>query len=770
MAKSKAQKARAEGMRATLEMVKKTGKHTYDAIRDSPKKLSRLLTSPARKRLRPSSPHETSPVRYRIKFSFDPADCKNKDTDHNLSDTSIGAYENLRPWHIEISIPDASEPTQDQPEDTARTLHSKWTPPRTDKHRNDASPKGCSFFSLSGPPSSPPRGAAVSHTFKWKPATVEDAADDDAGSDVPSVATFPMPEPPELFSTPPTPPMPCSLPEIDRGEYAYGYGHDESDVKSDAVSIPEERAETPPSSACPSPVPSEELDYMDEEMSEEELAEFEAELKAQRSEIEVGSGDYPRPPCEDAGLRAAAGSGPDADGVHRRAPALADAREALKSAKTALRGELRGDPTWVGTRGVGYKPLVLDDFSRARLWGIRALLSLYTDENSLTHGHWGDSMLQAAIAMGRGKHCAREIAVLARQFIYDREILELNPYGKWTESMLMDEDLLNEIKLFLQSLGTEITAEKLRLYLCDPEVKRRHGIERDICHATACRYLHELGYRFSSPKVGQFVDGHERPDVVEYRDTIYLPAYFSYQDRVWVHNDDGNIENPPLGPRRVIFWYHDESVFYAHDRRRKTWVHKESTAKPYKKGEGYSYIVADYFSADFGWLKCPWTGRSARVSIKPGANRDGYFTNVEVREQARTAVALVKEIWPNYEHIFVYDNAPNHRKRPDDALSALNMPRAPSGSSAKFPDANLMGKRKKQAPDGTYVHDAHGKVEMEDVPMTEITAPPILLLHHYGTAKFHYCTASTDYCTVLEIVQGALYAFYMCFKVLARYN
>ncbi|KAJ7348577.1 hypothetical protein DFH08DRAFT_625428, partial [Mycena albidolilacea] len=55
----------------------------------------------------------------------------------------------------------------------------------------------------------------------------------------------------------------------------------------------------------------------------------------------------------------------------------------------------------------------------------------------------------------------------------------------------------------------------------------------------------------------------------------------------------------------VIIWYHDESIFYAHDRRHKTWYHKDSPAKPYPKGEGYSFMVADYFSSDFGWLRDP---------------------------------------------------------------------------------------------------------------------------------------------------------------------
>ncbi|KAF9515963.1 hypothetical protein BS47DRAFT_1263365, partial [Hydnum rufescens UP504] len=47
---------------------------------------------------------------------------------------------------------------------------------------------------------------------------------------------------------------------------------------------------------------------------------------------------------------------------------------------------------------------------------------------------------------------------------------------------------------------------------------------------------------------------------------------------------------------------HDESIFYAHDRRKLRWVHDNETPKPYAKGDGVSVMVADFVSADYGWL------------------------------------------------------------------------------------------------------------------------------------------------------------------------
>ena len=52
----------------------------------------------------------------------------------------------------------------------------------------------------------------------------------------------------------------------------------------------------------------------------------------------------------------------------------------------------------------------------------------------------------------------------------------------------------------------------------------------------------------------------------------------------------------------IVVWYHDESIFYAHDCHKIHWVHTSETAKPYAKGEGQSYMISDFISADYGWL------------------------------------------------------------------------------------------------------------------------------------------------------------------------
>ena len=52
-----------------------------------------------------------------------------------------------------------------------------------------------------------------------------------------------------------------------------------------------------------------------------------------------------------------------------------------------------------------------------------------------------------------------------------------------------------------------------------------------------------------------------------------------------------------------MLWFHDESTFYANNQRKTQWVHELETPTPYAKGEGHSLMVANFVSAEYGWLR-----------------------------------------------------------------------------------------------------------------------------------------------------------------------
>jgi hypothetical protein len=218
-------------------------------------------------------------------------------------------------------------------------------------------------------------------------------------------------------------------------------------------------------------------------------------------------------------------------------------------------------------------------------------------------------------------------------------------------------------------------------FLNTPEMLQRLKRKKTISLVTAQRWLRKMGYRWGYDPKGQYVDGHEREDVVDYRQKVFLPKMAELVKRtiLWGSKDGPSIDPEP-GVRRVIIWYHDESTFYAYDRRTRRWIHKNEKAKPYKKGEGYSLMVADFFSAEYGWCHSADGNKSTRVLFRAGKGRDGYFDNDNIQEQLEAAIETVLKRYPDEDHVFIFDNAKTHTKHAEGSLSALKMPKGPSAN------------------------------------------------------------------------------------------
>ncbi|KAJ7136727.1 hypothetical protein C8R44DRAFT_868852 [Mycena epipterygia] len=139
-------------------------------------------------------------------------------------------------------------------------------------------------------------------------------------------------------------------------------------------------------------------------------------------------------------------------GTRHRAPNLGEAKAALVCPALFARG-IAGTDIF-GLDGVGYKDPDVNTFTQNCPMGIWAMLNFYvTLLEGGTYHQWGASARLAAHGLGRSKHCVGVLAALSWQFILTREVLDVNPYGDWNDSMLADEDLANDIRLHLQSLG-----------------------------------------------------------------------------------------------------------------------------------------------------------------------------------------------------------------------------------------------------------------------------------------------------------------------------
>ncbi len=218
---------------------------------------------------------------------------------------------------------------------------------------------------------------------------------------------------------------------------------------------------------------------------------------------------------------------PNGSGRLCEAPSIETALSALKDLRKKLCPHCQ--------KGPGHVNVYFDPFTHYQMLGMQAMLSDYTSSLSATYGHWAASSLQAAVFLGRGVYCARVLCRLVRAFIADRTLLPINPYGSFKESMLANQDLLQDINLHLQELEKDITALKVVEYLARPEVKDKYGITKTISLRTAQQYLNALGYRWKEAAKGQYVDGHERADVVFQRDHVYVPKMKSFKGRIQVY-------------------------------------------------------------------------------------------------------------------------------------------------------------------------------------------------------------------------------------------
>ncbi|TFK87877.1 hypothetical protein K466DRAFT_490103 [Polyporus arcularius HHB13444] len=340
---------------------------------------------------------------------------------------------------------------------------------------------------------------------------------------------------------------------------------------------------------------------------------------------------------------------------------------------------------------------------------------------------WVEASVQTASAFEGGPGLAKRLRSWARAFISDRHALPIEMRGLDSRHSLLENEELKKILMEqLVKIGKYVRALDIVELLTDPEIQAEFGLKKTVCLSTAQVWMHELGFRWMRTPQGQYIDGHERPDVTSYRQISFLPRLAELDCNVPQYDPDNNlVSTPPPAPvcgpqnRPLLYLYHDESTFYAHDRREKRWVAPNEKAVPRKKGEGKSLMVADLICPEFGWFQSKDGERSARVIFRAGKARDGYFTNQDILDQLTTAMDICESDYPEYRFCFVLDNATTHLKRADDALSARHMSKGPTrpGNPMFGVETNVTG------PDGKPVYRPDGKILKEKIRMRDARLP-----------------------------------------------
>ena len=391
---------------------------------------------------------------------------------------------------------------------------------------------------------------------------------------------------------------------------------------------------------------------------------------------------------------------------HRKPPTELQALDALDEIRGLLRPErevLQGKRP----KQKRYMASKINGWSSTILKNVQYFLNLFTGDNSKTKGQWTQASEQEAAALNqRSKNAPKTLREHAKNFISTKKA-PTNPYGTWTQARIeTDEEFAQEINIYLQSKGKYVKANDISVFLNDKDVQKKWNLKKTIGKATAKRWMKRLGYRWVKNHKGQYVDGHERGDVVDYRQNVYLSRWYELQPRMRTWDKDGVEEPLDLAPgvEPVTPHFHDESIYYANDRRQAQWVHEDASPTPYAKGEGASMMTAQYFSPDHGYLRSPDGKEDSRVIFKPGKNRDGYFDNEDILAQATTAMDICERCYPNEKHVFIFDNATTHLKRAENALSARKMPKF-----TPKPGTNWGIEVTKRGPDGKTEYGRDGK-------------------------------------------------------------
>ena len=185
----------------------------------------------------------------------------------------------------------------------------------------------------------------------------------------------------------------------------------------------------------------------------------------------------------------------------------------------------------------------------------------------------------------------------------------------------------------------------------DPGYPRRVSVE------TARKWLHELGFSVLQMSKGVFIDGHERPDVVESREKFIRKM----TECGFLHPDNAPTEEAAQAlstdvphmtkeeGEKCIVWWHDESAYNTSEDTPILWGEKgKLPIKP--KGKGSSIMVSEFIEEKDGEFEVTNNDqdieKSALAVLEIGEHREGYWNSDRFMEQVGKAVKIADMKYP----------------------------------------------------------------------------------------------------------------------------
>lgn len=321
---------------------------------------------------------------------------------------------------------------------------------------------------------------------------------------------------------------------------------------------------------------------------------------------------------------------------------------------------------------------------------------------------WVKDSVGIANAAGKGVAFARKLRRWARQWLSNR--IEIPQPRSATHvrrrTLFEDEEVNSAVREYLNINSWKSTVKGVcdsvndvldsRSAASNLGLRALSNEESGISDRTARRWLTKLGWIYSRDKKG-YVDGHEREDVVKYRNEVFLPKMKAIEESLVEYTEEGEIEKQyPYGPRRILVT-HDESTFNANDDQKSHW--KPKGIEPLKsKSKGKGLMVSEFLTAADGPLRFQASDREeierARVIVKygNGPSDDGYWTGEKMVEQTKAAISIFEKRFPGSIGVFCFDNSSGHAAFAADALVASRMNMNPGGKQPVMRSTSFQSK------------------------------------------------------------------------------
>jgi hypothetical protein len=178
---------------------------------------------------------------------------------------------------------------------------------------------------------------------------------------------------------------------------------------------------------------------------------------------------------------------------------------------------------------------------------------------------------------GSGVHFAQRVRALARHYCTFGRIIGEGRGGACAgssahgTSLLLNENVEAACRAWLTSCKSGTVTPVKFAQALDDTILPNLGITplTPLVPRTAQRWLIRLGWQHSTVRKGVYKDGHDREDVVKYRDEKFLPEMKKLETRMATSGDDPTAPLiPPTlqeGEKRLYTYFHDECCMHAND-------------------------------------------------------------------------------------------------------------------------------------------------------------------------------------------------------------